>query len=124
MRTLAVKEKMSRQYAHKYPIAKNDYFCNLCGKGIFKGERYSYEKIRWQHKFYARRMHIPCANIVIEYCEKFGGDALEVGLVKQHLRDKHCSHCERNDKKCKNNPFKCKRIMNYYRRARNHNEQT
>ena len=88
--------------------AKKEHKCDFCNKTIRPGEKYSYEKGKYDGEFFTRKLCNTCALALSMYLHESLEDEIDWWRVSDWLVDEICSKCSESVKdKCNGIPERC-----------------
>ena len=81
------------------PTARKEYYCELCGGKINKGEKYIRQTYSDGGTAYTTKSHIHCSNLceLLKMYDEYGDDLTNndfEGCVDEYVRNKHYSKTE------------------------------
>lgn len=103
-------------YTATKPKARKRHKCDLCGKTIEPGEKYSCFSGKYDGEMFTSKHCMPCNNIVNAYCDRYGNEYSE-DEVADWLQQEYCDKCEHGgwaDDDCEFITTECPHIRGHF----------
>ena len=105
-------------YTVRFPKARKQYKCEICGGTIEKGQKHYYFSGKYDGEMYAIRDCLYCHAMVDDYCSEYGYGEYDEDEVREYLIEKYCYDCQHGmDKEddCRHTVFDCPLIREHYK---------
>lgn len=98
-------------YTSKYPKARKNYKCDLCGGIIQCGEIYHRFSGKYDGQMFDDKYHTDCQDIINAYCQEEGENEYTNDSIYDWLHDKYCLDCKHHeDDDCVESVLSCPHI--------------
>lgn len=102
------------------PVARKRHKCDLCGRPIAAGKKYSRFSGKYDGTMFDVKHHLFCAMLIDRYCYEMGEDEYCEDEVIDWATEKACSGCERWDDEsdappCDTSIFDCEKFRRHFK---------
>lgn len=102
-------------YTSRFPKAKKEHECGLCGMIIRKGEKYHRYSGKYDGYMFDDMLHLSCQNIIDAYCNENNDSEYDEWSIRDWLHDKYCHGCKAfEDDVCDVIELSCPLIRKHY----------